>query len=274
MTDQKPVALITGAAGSIGKATAKTLLGAGWRVALLDRREDQLSAVAAELGGGGASKDTLELAVDQTDREQVDRAVAGVEERLGGISGLFANAGYGQFAPFLEITSRAWSKHIDVNLNGTFNVCQAVARAMVAARRPGAFVLNASSGAWVYSDQLGAYCVSKSGVRMLAIGMASELGVHRIRVNSIMPGVVETAMTEGMLADDRHRQWLLAETPVGRLGTPEDVAALVAFLLSEESSFITGASIPLDGGETIHGHPRWFAQDYRNAHDDTWKIGP
>ena len=107
---------------------------------------------------------------------------------------------------------------------------------------------------------------------MLTIAMASELGSHRIRVNCVMPGVIESGMTDAMLADDRHRQWLLSETPVGRLGQPEDIASIVAFLLSEGSGFITGACVPIDGGQTIHGHPRWFGLDYRDEHTTEWKI--
>jgi 3-oxoacyl-[acyl-carrier protein] reductase len=88
-----------------------------------------------------------------------------------------------------------------------------------------------------------------------------------------MPGVVETGMTAPMLQDPRHREVLLAETPVGRLGEPDDIAALVCFLASEEAGFVTGESVMIDGGETLHGHPRWYRTDYRDAHQDDWEIG-
>jgi len=268
-----PVVVVTGAAGDIGRKAAACLIRDGWRVALLDRRVDEVQRASADLADTAGAESVMALAVDQTDRNAVESGLAEIESRFGPVTGLFANAGFGKFATFLETTERSWTKHLDVNLTGTFNVCQVVARIMVAARRPGAFVINASSGAWVHSDLLSAYCSTKAAVRMLALGMASELGVHRIRVNCVMPGVIETGMTSSMLSDSRHRDWLLSETPVGRLGDPADIAELVSFLLSARSAFITGASIPIDGGQTIHGHPRWFATDYRRAHDERWEIG-
>lgn len=272
MSQNTSVAIVTGGAGSIGKATSAKLLSDGWRVALLDRREDALEAAVKELSEHYGADRLLALSIDQTRRDEVDAGIVEINSRLGPVTGLFANAGYGQFGSFLEISAETWTKHVEVNLNGTFNVCQSVARSLVAERRPGAFVLNASSGAWVYSDLLSAYCASKAGVRMLTVAMASELGTHRIRVNCVMPGVIESGMTGPMLADDRHRQWLLSETPVGRLGLPGDVASMVAFLLSDHSAFITGACVPIDGGQTIHGHPRWFELDYRNEHSSDWKV--
>jgi NAD(P)-dependent dehydrogenase (short-subunit alcohol dehydrogenase family) len=272
MSSQPGVAIVTGGAGKIGHESARAMLEAGWRVALLDRRKDHVWSVAEDLARLAGKDAVIALCVDQTDREQVDAGVEQIEHEFGPITGLFANAGFGQFASFLETSGKAWQKHLDINLTGTFNVCQAVARVMVAAHRPGAIVLNASSGAWVHCDLLSAYCSTKAGLRMLAIGMASELGGHRIRVNCIMPGVIETGMTEPMLNDPSHREWILSETPVGRLGLPTDVAALVAFLLSDRAEFITGACVPIDGGQTIHAQPRWFGVDYRLAHDEAWRV--
>jgi NAD(P)-dependent dehydrogenase (short-subunit alcohol dehydrogenase family) len=266
------VCLVTGAGGDIGAATALRLAREGGRLVLFDRKVELLENTAAAIAEAGAEEAHC-LGVDQTSREAVDAAVAEVVERHGGIDVLFANAGYGQFGAFLEVTDRQWHRHVDVNLTGTFNVCQEVARAMVARREGGSIVLNASSGAVLHADLLGTYCTTKAAVRMLAIGMAAELGAHRIRVNTVMPGVVETAMTAPMLADDRHRQVLLADTPVGRLGEAEDVAALVAFLASGEAGYITGESVLIDGGQVLHGHPRWFRTDYRQAHESHWEIG-
>jgi NAD(P)-dependent dehydrogenase (short-subunit alcohol dehydrogenase family) len=265
-------AVVTGAGGDLGRATAVQLASEGASVALFDRKLDLMVQTEKECVAAGAP-DVASYAVDQTDEAVVERTVAQVIGRLEGIDVLFANAGYGQFATFLDTTSRAWHRHVDVNLTGTFHVCQQVARAMVERRMGGAIVVNASSGAVQHADQLSAYCATKSALRMLAIGMASELGVHRIRVNSIMPGVIESGMTAPMLADERHREVILADTPVGRLGRPEDVAQLVCFLASDQAGYITGESILLDGGQVIHGHPRWFRTDYRNPHTESWEIG-
>lgn len=270
---REKVGLITGAGGDLGAATARRMVAEGMnRVALFDREESLLDETAAACRKLGATE-VLTAAVDQTDREAVIEGVGSVVARFDGIDVLFANAGYGQFAPFLAVSPRAWQRHVDVNLNGTFYVCQEVGKAMAERGAGGAIVVNASSGAVQHADQLSAYCATKSALRMLAIGMAAELGIYDIRVNTIMPGVIETGMTKPMLADERHRGAILADTPVGRLGDPEDVARLVCFLASDDAGFITGESILVDGGQVIHGTPRWFRLDYRDRHDETWKVG-
>ena len=264
--------LITGAAGGIGRAAARQFCREGASVALVDRDADGLGEIAEECRELGAPQ-VLELELNQTDASAVAEAIETVWTELGRADALFANAGYGKLAPFLEVSARDWQRHVDVNVTGTFSVCQEAARRMAEDRGGGSIVINASSGAEVYADQLSAYCVTKAATRMLAIAMASELGVHRVRVNAVMPGVIETGMTAPMLADDRHREVLTAETPVGRLGKPEDVAKLVCFLASDDAEYMTGAALMIDGGQTIHGHPRWFRLDYRDAHEERWEIG-
>jgi NAD(P)-dependent dehydrogenase (short-subunit alcohol dehydrogenase family) len=264
-------ALVTGAGGDIGTAAARRLADEGARLVLFDRKAELLDMVAADCRERGAEVDMH--AVDQTSREVVDAAVGDAWRAAGRIDVLFANAGYGKFSTFLQTPLREWNRHVDVNLTGTFHVCQAVARLMAADSGGGAIVVNASSGAQVHSDQLSAYCATKAALRMLAVGMASELGIHRIRVNAVMPGVIETGMTRPMLENGGHRDVLLAETPVGRLGRAEDVANLVCFLASDEAAFVTGESVMVDGGQTIHGHPRWFRADYRRPFEESWEVG-
>lgn len=262
--------VVTGAGGGIGAATALHLACSGVPLAICDRDGDALAAVEVRCLDAGAP--VLSVVMDQTDDQQVHDGVGRIVERYGRIAGLFANAGYGQFAPFLDTSPRSWARHIDINISGTFRVCQAIARQLVEQRSGGAIVLTASSGSHTYADQLFAYCTTKAAIAMMGTGMASELGVHRIRVNVISPGVIETPMTSTMLDDPRYRGLMTSETPVGRLGDPADVAALVAFLLSDDAAFINGANVPIDGGQTIHGFPRWFRQDYRNAHEPTWHV--
>jgi NAD(P)-dependent dehydrogenase (short-subunit alcohol dehydrogenase family) len=268
---QNSTALVTGAGGDIGAATAIRLANEGARVALADRTIDLLSETRARCEQAGA--DVLCLEMDQTDREAVESAGAQIAADFGPVDLLFANAGYGKFSRFLDTSMREWDRHVSVNLTGTFNVCQVIARAMASRREGGSIVINTSSGAVQHADQLGAYCATKAALRMLMVAMASELGVHRIRVNAVMPGVIETGMTAPMLADPAHRDVLIADTPVGRLGVPDDVAATVAFLLSDEASYITGHAVMIDGGSTIHGHPRWFRLDYREAFVEDWETG-
>lgn len=275
MNEQKrPVALVTGAAGDIGQATAAGFARRGYDVAVFDRRVDLLDETVALCEREGA---TVHAAgVDQTDYEAVQAGVAEVLKTLGPITALFANAGYGKFGALVEQPLKEWHRHVDVNLNGTYFITREVANAMIAAEQGGSIVINASSGATQYSDLLGAYCVTKAAVRMLAIGLASELGNHRIRVNAVEPGVIETGMTGPMLGGEQgqaHRDILLSDTPVGRLGGPRDVAELVLFLSSNESAgYITGVGVPIDGGQTLHGHPRWYRTDYREENQVNWEV--
>jgi NAD(P)-dependent dehydrogenase (short-subunit alcohol dehydrogenase family) len=254
------VALVTGAAGDIGAAAAAAFAHSGSRVVITDRRAEALDEVAASLRRDGAAVEAL--ACDQTDPDATAAMFAAIKSRLGRLDAAFVNAGYGRYGALIDMSFEQWKRHVDVNLNGGFLIAQGAARLMAAGRRGGAIVINASTAAAHPCDLLGAYAASKAGLRMLARSLASELGVHRIRVNLVMPGVIETAMTKSLIADPDVRADVVAETPVGRLGAPGDIAALAVFLCSEEAGFITGAEVLADGGQTIHGYPRWFSADY------------
>ena len=165
-----------------------------------------------------------------------------------------------------------WDIVIQVNLNGTFYVCQEVAKRMVQQGRGGKMVLTASSGARVMCDQLGAYCASKAAIEMLMKHMAAELGNYRINVNAILPGVIETGMTTPMISHEKWQRMLVRETPVGRWGKPVDIAKLVAFLLSDDAGYINGEGIMIDGGSTLHGFPRWYSLDYTKQNECNWEA--
>jgi len=253
-------ALITGAAGDIGAATAASFARAGADVVVTDRRADALEAVAGAVSEAGGQ--VLAHACDQTDPEAVAALFAKVRERFGRLDAAFINAGYGRYGALIDLPYDQWRKHIDVNLNGGFLMAQGAARLMRAGGRGGAIVMNASTAATNICDLLGAYATAKSGVRMLAKSLASELGVWRIRVNLVLPGVIETAMTKSLIDDPAVRDDVLTNTPVGRLGKPEDIARMAAFLCSDEAGYVTGAEILVDGGQTLHGYPRWFSANY------------
>lgn len=261
--------LVSGAAGAMGVATARLLRGAGARLCLTDRHVDPIEALAQELDGTG--HEVIAIACDQAEAEDVDRLSAQLADRLGALDGAFINAGIGRYGALLDVAVKDWKQHVDVNLTGSFLIAQASARLMIGTGRGGALLFNASTAAAHAAELFGAYGASKAGLRMLSRTLAGELGAHGIRANLIMPGVIETRMTSGLLADPEINADIVGETPVGRLGRPEDIAELALFLLGDRSTFITGAEILIDGGQTLHGYPRWFSRTPGDTKDD-WSL--
>lgn len=251
-----PVAVITGAAGELGAAMAGRFHDLGYRLALFERDNETAEAAAAPYGDAA-----IGIAANQADCGAVDAAMERVASEMGRIDVVVANAGYAKFGPVLEMDARTWDRHVDVNLNGTFYVCQRAARVMAERRTGGSIVVVSSSLALAHADETSAYCTTKSALLPLVRSMAAELGIYRIRVNAVMPGVVETAMTQWMLDEPGVRDDLLQYTPIGRLGRPADIADAVEFLCSDKATFITGASLSVDGGQAIYGQPRWRRQD-------------
>jgi NAD(P)-dependent dehydrogenase (short-subunit alcohol dehydrogenase family) len=262
------VALVTGGGRGLGQATAVELASRGASVAVADRKPEIAEETVVLCNKAG--RDAHAFVFDQAKAESVEACVAEIAGHYGHIDLLFANAGTGKFAPVVDMKKADWDFVIQVNVNGTFYVCQEVAKRMIARGQGGKIVLTASSGSRVIADQLGAYCASKAAVEMLMKHMAAELGNYRINVNAILPGVVETGMTGPMLAEEKWRRMLVRETPVGRWGKPQDVAKLVAFLLSEDAAYINGEGIMIDGGSTLHGFPRWYALDYTKQNECDW----
>lgn len=280
MGDQEPrgnskapsVVIVTGAGGALGSGTVAGLARDGYRVMAVDRSEDALAAASRQWADLGLT--TVETTVvDQTDRGAVDELVLQVARDWGEITGLVANAGYAKFGSILDMPVETWRRHVDVNLTGTFHMLQSTSRHIANARTGGWITVISSNLANGHSDQVGAYCVTKAALLSLVRSAAAELGVHRIRVNAVMPGVVETAMTQGMLAEPGAREGLVAQTPIGRLGQVEDIVSLVSFLASPAASWITGAAIVADGGQSIYGQPSWVRQDRTVAHQPTWESG-
>lgn len=284
------VVLVTGGARGIGQTTAIELARRGASVAIADRKVEQAAETAAlcqkegadaalvagsragDAGGARVDAQSASFALDQADAQSVEECIAAVIARFGRIDGLFANAGTGRFAPLVDMPKKDFDLIVRINLCGTFYVCQEVARRMIQQGTGGKMVLSASSGARVVADQLGAYCASKAAVVNLAKHLASELGNYRINVNAICPGVVESGMTGPMLQKEEWRRMLTTQTPVGRWGRTEDVAKLVAFLLSEDAGYVNGEDIMIDGGSTLHGAPRWYALDYSEANVCDWNA--
>ena len=264
------VALVTGGARGLGQETAMELARCGAHVAVADRKLELARETATLCAGRGVR--AAAFGFDQAEAGSVEDCIADVIAEFGQIDLLFANAGTGKFAPLVDMPKQDFDTVLRINLNGTFYVCQEVAKRMIAAGNGGKMVLTASSGARVIANQLGAYCASKAAVVSLMKHLASELGNYRINVNAICPGVVATGMTGPMLASEEWRRMLVRQTPAGRWGSPGDVAKLVTFLLSDDAAYINGEDIMIDGGSTLTGAPRWYSLDYSETNICDWEA--
>ncbi len=245
-----PVAIVTGAARGIGFATAAGLARKGFRVALADLDEAALNAAAQRLRELDAG--CMLLAGDASDFAGVQRHGQQVLERFGRIDVLVNNAGMSQPKRLLDITEQEWDRTLDVNLKSCFNWCKAVAPAMLA-RGAGRIVnvssVSAHTGGAPSAVSKFAYCASKAGVLGLTRGLAKELAPH-ITVNAVCPGSIETAMTSALIAAKRAA--IEQSIPLGRVGTPEDVAAVIVFLATVEPNYMTGEIIDVDGGQWVN----------------------
>jgi len=244
-------AIVTGGATGIGRAIAAALARQGVRVAIADIDIAAAQAAAAALGGGA-----LAVALDVREREAVVRAFAAVEQAFGGYDILAANAGISTMARALDLTDADWDGNFAVNARGVFLTNQVAARHFVA-RGAGVIVNTASLAAKVGAPLLAHYSASKFAVLGWTQALARELAPHGIRVNAVCPGFVRTAMQEREVeweaalrgvAPERVRADYVAQTPLGRLEEPEDVADVIVFLCSHAARFMTGQGVNVTGG--------------------------
>jgi NAD(P)-dependent dehydrogenase (short-subunit alcohol dehydrogenase family) len=245
------VALVTGGTSGIGEATALLFAREGARVAITGRNDSRGAAVVArvEQNGGEAMFIRADVSLAEDCRRAVDETVRAFER----IDILFNNAGVFYPQTALECSEREWDEQIDVNLKGTFLMSKFALAGMIA-RGSGVIVNNASGWGIVGGDHAVAYCASKGGVVLMTKAMAIDHGGQGIRVNCVCPGDVETPM---LPADAKMRglEWEdyiagCAVRPLGRVGTVEEIAKAVLFLASDDSSFMTGAALVVDGGGT------------------------
>lgn len=246
---QDKIALITGAAGGIGAATARRFVAEGASVALVDLDRRTLEALATEIDAGGER--TLVHVLDVSDASGWDRTIEAVEERFGRLDILINVAGILDW-PGIEGTDEAgWNRVIAVNQTGTWLGMRA-ALPLLKASGNGVIVNTSSVLGIVGSGAAAAYQASKGAVRLLAKTAAVEYGTQGVRVNSIHPGVIATPMIQGLLDEQGDQQPDIVRTPMRRAGRPEEVAAGMLFLASDEASFVTGSELVVDGGLTAH----------------------
>ncbi len=249
MSLENKAAIITGGAQGIGLAIARRFLDDGARVVIADKDEDAGGEAMSTLGELGAVRFNH---CDVGDRLSVRNLVAATVDAFGQVDILVNNAGIVHAAGFLELDEEDFDRVIRTNLKGMFLAGQAVAKRMVKqiadGREPGTIINLSSINAVVaIADQV-PYCVSKGGIGQLTKVMALALAPHGIRVNAIGPGSIQTAMMTSVVDDDEARQRVLSRTPAGRIGEASEIAAIAAFLASEDASYITGQTVYADGG--------------------------
>jgi glucose 1-dehydrogenase len=239
------VALVAGAGGGIGGAGAEALAREGAAVFCTDRDGAAAEATAARIrvAGGRATASALDI----RDRVAVDAAVAAVVREFGHLDIVLESAGISHRLNFLDVDVETWDRIIAVNLTGMFHVGQAAARQMV--KTGGGTIINVTSQlAEVTRPERAAYVASKGGARSLTQAMAVDLAAHGIRVNAVAPGPTLTGLTRASYTDPEARRATEALIPLGRLGQPDDLVGAVLFLASDESRWVTGSTVTVDGG--------------------------
>jgi NAD(P)-dependent dehydrogenase (short-subunit alcohol dehydrogenase family) len=243
------VGFVTGGGTGIGLACARAIIDGGGSVALAARRAEIVEAAARDLGERAQG-----VRCDVTDQESVDAAVASTVERFGKLDIAVNAAGIGGVGHVLNSTDDQFATVLDTNLTGVFRSMRAEAREMKQAG--GGSIVNISSIAGALTHRyMSAYCASKAGLNMLTECTADDLGMFGIRVNAVMPGLVKTDLAQALWSNEGVVDEYKRRMPVSRVGAPEDVAGIVAFLLSDEASWITGQCIGVDGGHTIRQGP-------------------
>jgi len=242
------VTIITGARRGMGRTHALALAKAGAKVVVADIALEDCEKVVEEIKK--MKGEALAVKCDVSKKAEVDEMVKKAVEKFGKIDILVNNAGICQFKPFLELTEEEWDRTLNINLKGYFLCAQAAAKEM--AKQKAGVIINIASVAMgqqgVGFPNIAHYCASKGGIVGMTEALAVELAPYNIRVNAVSPGMIETPMIDPVKQDPKMMEALLARVPMHRVGKPEEVSNLVLFLASDDSSYMTGSTVVVDGG--------------------------
>jgi NAD(P)-dependent dehydrogenase (short-subunit alcohol dehydrogenase family) len=252
-------AVVTGGANGIGFAIARLLAAHGASVAIFDLEHESLHAAASEIGARACPADVIR-------RESIDAAFC----ETGTPDVVVVNAGTVSEADFCEHTQTEWERILSVNLTGAFHTMQSASRLMKQ-RRGGAIVLTASTNSWDGEARLAAYNASKAGMLGLVRTAANELGPYGIRVNAVCPGLIRTRLTEAHFGNPEILRDYFRQIPLGRGGEPEEVAQASVFLASDLASYITGATLMVDGGQMASKFGTW-TEETAEFRDGRWRL--
>ncbi len=242
---ENKTAIVTGASSGIGRGIAKEFAGEGANVVVSDVNREGGEKVVKEIEDSGGKAIFVET--DVSDTEDVDELVETTLNEYSKIDILVNNAGVYIQKPVTEMEIDEWDKVIDVNLKGVFLMIRRVAEEMVKNEEGKIINLSSIAGEVGYPNS-SAYSATKGGIIAMTRALALELGPKGINVNAVAPGVIKTAMTEDLLEDETVKEQMLANTPIGILGEPEDIASAVTYLASQDADFVTGETLFVDGG--------------------------
>ncbi len=243
------VAIVTGASHGLGRAIAGAYAAAGASVVLSSRKQEGLDVAASEIQSEGGT--ALPIAAHAGDEDAVQRLVDATLEAYGRIDILMSNAGTNpHFGPMLDATTALWDKIMEVNLRGAFLLCRAAAPHMETGSK---IVIMSSVAGFQPSTGLGIYSVSKAGLNMLTMVLASELGPKGIRVNAMAPGTIKTRFTRALTDNDEISERIRSRIPLGYFGEPQDVVGAALYLASDISDYVNGAILTIDGGVIASG---------------------